>query len=185
MPINKDEIKFSNGEKKIKVEEVFSEKSDRPTSTTGAGISRGVLMLTNRRLLFFSEEKTESLGRMVLKLIPSTAASMVIHGFAGELIGGVSDYAIDGINHIIEKRGEENNVERFLDNKDSFVIPVERIVTCEKFGNRFHYWIGIPAFKKRYVRIGILDNAQSKIDYYCIYCNNRELLSIVQPFNMY
>ena len=84
----------------------------------------------------------------------------------------LTEFAEDGIDYLIEKLGNEEYIEPFLDNKDSFVIPVERIVSSEKHGSWFHYWIGIPGFKKRYVRIGILDDAQAKTDYYCIYCNN-------------
>ena len=74
MPIKKDEINFSDGERKIKMQQIFLEKSDKPTSTTGAGISSGILMLTNRRLFFFNKEKTESLGKVILRFIPSNSS---------------------------------------------------------------------------------------------------------------
>jgi hypothetical protein len=171
MSIKKDEINFSDGERKIKVQEVFLEKSDKPTSTTGARIPRGVLMLTNRRLFFFNKEKIESLGKVILRFIPGVVASGVAGELAGNLASTLSEFAEDGIDYLFEKSGNEKYIERFLDNKDSFVIPVERIVTCEKLGSWFDYWVGIPGFKKRYVRIGILDDVQAKINYYCIYCN--------------
>ena len=46
----------------------------------------------------------------------------------------LTEFAEDGIDYLIEKSGNEEYIEPFLDNKDSFVIPVERIVSIEKHG---------------------------------------------------
>jgi hypothetical protein len=163
MPIKKGELDFLDGERKIKIGDVFLEKTDSPTSSTGFGIPSGILLLTNRRLFFFSKEKTESLGTMILR-----ERQAVWSAVADELAGKISESATDCL---VEKSGNEKFFERLLDNKDSFVIPVKRIVTCEKIGNWFDYWIGIFGSRKRYVRIGFLDYAQGEIIYYCIYCN--------------
>jgi hypothetical protein len=84
----------------------------------------------------------------------------------------------DGIEAAIEygsskflDKGDKIDIEQYLDKKDSFVIPIEQIVSCEKFSNP--YWLGLGGhknLKKRYTRIGIVDSTGVKTNY-CIYIN--------------
>jgi hypothetical protein len=163
MAINREELVFLREERKINVGYVFLEKSDRPTSNRGRGIPAGVLMLTNRRLFFFDTGEHKSRLKTAGKIAGTIAAKI-----AGEFTFGLAEIAHYGIEIGIEKLNESKDVdlEPFLDEKSSFVIPIERIVSCEKFGSIFSL-----RFKNVYTRIGIKDDAGEKT-YYCIYCKN-------------
>jgi hypothetical protein len=68
--------------------------------------------------------------------------------------------------------------EQLLDREGSFVVPVEKIVSCEKYGNRWLQGLaGIAYYKRRYMRIGIMHDV-GVITTYCIYCVNPK-----DPFN--
>jgi hypothetical protein len=163
MTINREELVFLGEERKINLGYVFLEKSDRPTSNRGGGIPAGILMLTNRRLFFFDSSIHKSRLKTAGKIAGTIAAKI-----AGEFTFGLAEIAHYGIEIGIEKWNESKSVdlEPFLDKKDSFVIPIERIVSCEKFGSMLSLML-----KNVYTRIGMMNDAGATT-YYCIYCKN-------------
>ena len=120
-------------------------------------------MLTNRRLFFFDTGVHKSRLKTAGK-IAATIASKI----AGEFTFGLAEIAHYGIEIGIEKWNKSKNVdlEPFLDKKDSFVIPIESIVSCEKFGSILSFRL-----KNTFTRFGIRDDA-GRTTYYCIYCKN-------------
>jgi hypothetical protein len=78
------------------------------------------------------------------------------------------DAAIEYAGLKFSDKGDKIDIEPYLDKKDSFVIPIEQIVSCEKFGNP--YFFTRKNLKKRYTRIGIVDSTGVKTNY-CIYIN--------------
>lgn len=163
MTINREELVFLREERRINVGYVFLEKSDRPASNRGSGIPAGILMLTSRRLFFFDTEVHKSRLKTAGKIAGTIAAKI-----AGEFTFGLAEIAHYGIEIGIEAWNKSKSVdlEPFLDKKDSFVIPIERIISCEKFGGMLSLRL-----KNVYTRIGIKDGA-GVTTYYCIYCKN-------------
>jgi hypothetical protein len=182
MAITREEIKFSYDEWEFKVEQVFLEEASQPSSEYGDGIPRGILMLTNRRLFFFDmdtgpiEESKKSrllstsfkLADQFVPFVPFEGIEKIIQG--GEFLTELTEYCLS------RQESGYLNFEPLLDNKGSFVVPVERIVSCEKFGR---YWspnmgFGPFQFKRKYTKIGISEGnyVGARTNYYCIYCVN-------------
>ena len=170
MVIRKEELQFREEEKKIKVQQVFLEKADMPTSRLGSGIPTGILMLTNKRLFFFNISEGKSLRNMGTK----TIIKEVSMGLVSEIpiVGNVADYALDVAEYIIDRLKDRNlDFEPFLDKERSFVIPVQQIVSCEKYGSRWLQGLGVIYYKRRYLQLSVMDNT-GLITNYCIYCAN-------------
>jgi len=163
MTLNREELVFLTEERKIDVGYVFLEKSDRPTSNRGSGIPAGILMLTSRRLFFFDTGIHKSGLKTAGKIAGKIAAKI-----AGEFTFGLAELAFGGIEIGIEAWNKSKSVdlEPFLDKKESFVVPVERIISCEKFGS-----VLTLMSKNIYTRIGIKDDAGATT-YFCIYYKN-------------
>ena len=148
-------------------ERVFLERSYRPTSTTGDGIPQGMLMLTTKRLFFFSKGRGKSKSNLILREVPGVVASGLTFGLAGEAVDKIVDLAEDGFSALIEKLEYNDKIEDFLNDETSFVVQLQGILSCEKFGNISDQFAGILASKRRYLRIGIENANKSKVDY-CI-----------------
>ncbi len=164
MVIKKGNINFLEGETEIKSQMVFLEKADQPNSKDGIGIPKGVLQLTNKRLFFLSKEKGDTKG--LLKAIAST--------LAGEFTVSISDLIQYGARKLKERRGID--FKPFLNNENSFVIPVERIISCEKVGDRF-----ITNIKKKFLLIVIADNKGSRANY-CLYAKDPK--NVLDPIDI-
>lgn len=178
--IRKKDLDLLEGEEKIKVENIFFEKSDKPSSRFGYKVPVGILMLTNRRLFFFSTGKGKEYGKMVQREIaiqvPLTLVRFI--PFVGDLAGDLID---KGIEYGIEKMTDKELIyEQYIDKEDSFVISVEQIAFYEKHGSRFLLGLtGFFYYKKRYLKIGITDGAhEDRVTNYCIYSVNPK-----HPFN--
>src|SRR6476660_1755525 len=104
--IRQDELNFFQEEKNIKSEYVFLEKSDKPSSRTGAGINVGILLLTNKRLFFLCVKEGKSTavktGRKVTTDIVSHLAGHFIP-FASIAISIVEAGIETGIDHLRHK----------------------------------------------------------------------------------
>ncbi len=85
--IEQDELNFFQGEKNIKSEYVFFEKSDKPSSRTGAGINQGILLLTNKRLFFFNIKEGKSTGIKRGRKIATHIVSEIANHFTPLLQG--------------------------------------------------------------------------------------------------
>ena len=139
MAIGMEEMKFLEQEKKILVERVFLEKSYQPTSMTGNGIPQGMLMLTNKRLFFFTKGLGKSNSNLVLREVPGGVASVLTLGLAGEAVHKIMEFAEGGVSTLIERLEYNDKIEGFLNDEISFVVPLQRVSSCEKFGN--NNWI--------------------------------------------
>jgi hypothetical protein len=170
MVIRKEELQFREEEKKIMTQQVFLEKADMPTSRLGSGIPMGVLMLTNRRLFFFNISEGKSLRNMGMKTIVKEVSMGVVSEIP--IVGNVADYAVDIAEYMIDRLKDRNlEFEPFLDKESSFVIPVQQIVSCEKYGSTWLQGLGVIYYKRRYLQLSIMHNT-GLITNYCVYCAN-------------
>ena len=84
-----------------------------------------------------------------------------------DLASEIADYGIGKYydNH--------TDIQPSLNNENSFVVPLERIVRCEKFGNYYvpHFGFSKFSLKNKYTRIGIMDTLGTEW-FYWIYCAN-------------
>lgn len=176
MVIRPEELVILTGETEIRKEYVFLERAGNPSSEYGDGIPRGILRLTDRRLFFIST----GVGRDIEVL--NTKQSLLISGAkiaAGfflphgekvfEVLNLAQDLSMYGIHRWKDKEVAEQ-MYQYLENEYSFVIPIKRIVSCEKFGSLF--WLDqTKGFRKRYLKLGITNDEGFRIDY-CVYCNH-------------
>jgi hypothetical protein len=162
--IRQDELDFFQGEKNIKSEYVFLEKSDKPSSRTGVGINQGILILTNRRLFFFNIKEGKSTavkrGRKMATHIVSEIANHFTLGLASFAISMVEAGIETGVEHLRHK--ENIDLVSISKNEKSFVISIHDVVDCRKYGGAFT--IGS---KGRYVQISI--RQYIGVEKYCIY----------------
>ncbi len=161
MTIKLEELDPLQGETSVKAEEVFFEMADKPTSRTGAGISEGILLLTNRRLFFLNIKKGKStIGKMGINFVT---------GMADEFTFGLASLAENGIEKGIERLYKKNyeDYKSYAQKQDSFVVPIERIVNCEKYGGMFTL-----SPKGKYIKIIIWHEFEKRNNSYCIYCIN-------------
>lgn len=165
MVIRTDELPFLEGEKKIIAQQVFLEETFAPTTRIGSGIPTGILMLTNTRLLFFNMDK----GKSLRQFAPKEAAILVVSQIP--VIGEVADTTMDIVDYIIDKlKDRKLDLELYINREGSFAIPVEQIMSCEKFGSRWLHGLGVFYYKRSYLRITIIHDGVRKT--YCIYCVN-------------
>jgi hypothetical protein len=139
---------------------------------TGDGVPEGMLMLTTKRLFFFSKGRGKSKSNLILRMVPGAVASALVPAkFEPDLFDKI-------VGQIVEKLEYNDKIEDFLNDETSFVVPLQRILSCEKFGNisdallpsTIYHTLPLTS-KRRYLRIGIEDTNKSKVDY-CIYCMN-------------
>jgi hypothetical protein len=169
MSIRREELNLVKEEKKLLAQRVFLEKSYKPTSMTGNGIPQGMLMLTNKRLFFFTKGQGKSKSNLVLReVVPGVVASVLPFG---ETTRTVIELAERGVSTLIERLEYNDKIEGFLNDESSFAIPLQKIISCEKFGKISDQLVGLFAFKKRYLRIGVEDANGEKV-YCCIYSTN-------------
>jgi hypothetical protein len=160
MSIKVEELNLLRVERQIKVEYVFLEKADHPTSRTGAGIPAGILLLTDKRLYFFSiREGKSTVGKLGIKF----ATDIADHFTFG--LASLVEYGIEkGIEYINSENYEDYKL--YSQEEESFVVPIERIANCEKFGGTFSL-----SPKSRYVKLTLLDEFEKRSSY-CIYSIN-------------
>lgn len=166
MVIRKEEVAFLPDEIKIKDQIVFLEKAKKPNSYFGDGIPRGVLLLTYKRLFFYCTGKGALETNMSSIIsITKSLSSMFIPG-----IDKITDFALEVAEYGVGKYYDNHaNIHPSLSNENSFVIPLERILSCEKFGN---YYVPDFEFSKfslqnKYTRIGFKDTLGLEW-FYCI-----------------
>jgi hypothetical protein len=184
MPITEDEMIIPADEYVVKEELIFLEKSEQPSSENGEGIPRGTLILTNKCLFFFSsgygilQNDSNSLDLLKKSL---DIASVFIP------VDGIADIGQKGIElgeHIKIKNLNDKfeSVETLLSNENTFVIPLDSIKEYKKFGKYWasrwlntykkHYSLGKVNYRNNYLRIGIEQNSDYQISYYCVYSIN-------------
>src|SRR5690349_5617709 len=160
MTIKVEDLNLLKGEMHLKAEYVFLEETDKPTSRTGKGIMSGILLLTTKRLFFLGTNRGKSMvGKTAAKVVVGLAADILDHftlGFASLIESGVEI----GIEHFNNKKV---NYTQYCQNEASFVLPIEKIVDCEKFGSRFSL-----STKSRYIKFTIM-NTFGKRESYCVY----------------
>ena len=161
MTIKIEELNLLQGEVHLKGDYVFLEETDKPTSRTGKGIMSGILLLTTKRLFFFGANRGKSTaGKTAAKVAVGLAGDILDHftlGFASLIESGIEI----GIEHFNNKKVDYT---RYCQNEASFVLPIEKIVACEKFGSRFSL-----STKSKYIKLTIM-NAFGKRESYCVYC---------------
>jgi hypothetical protein len=138
---------------------------------TGDGIPQGMLMLTTKRLFFFSKGRGKSNSNLILREVPGAVASGLTFGLAGEAVSRFVEFAEGGVSNLIERLEYNDKSEAFLNDEISFVVPLQGILSCEKFGKISDQLAGLFASKKRYLRIGIEDSSGANVNY-CIYSTN-------------
>lgn len=172
---------LADDEKVIKKQHVFLEKSNKPTSYSGHGISRGILMLTNKRLYFFYINKGK-ISSLILRALPGYLLPMIGDELGGESLARLMeliDYSEPAFEALIERlKGESEEVEYF-DNKGSFTIPLKQIINYQKFYTKWFGLVGICVLKKIYFKIDVVCNGGATVSY-CIYSNNPK-----RPFNYF
>lgn len=167
MVINIQQLDYLQGTHILKAEYVFFEEAYQPSTSTGKGITEGCLVLTDNELAFFSMRKgrdsvAKRAGIEIAKHIAAHIANEFTFGLAGFGMA-LAEYGIEkGIAH---RKDNDMDFNLSAQNDDSFAIALRRVVSCEKFGGRF------SSSKKRYVRIGILNDYGIKGNY-CIYSVN-------------
>jgi hypothetical protein len=161
MTIKIEELNLLQGEANLKAECVFLEKTDKPTSRTGKGIMSGILLLTTKRLFFLGMNRGKSMaGKTAVKVVGGLAADILDHftlGFASLIESGIEI----GIEHFNHKKVDYT---QYCQNEASFVLPIEKIVDCEKFGGRF-----VLSTKSLFVKLTIMNDFGIR-ESYCIYC---------------
>jgi hypothetical protein len=168
--IRKEEVAFLPDEIKIKDQLVFLEKAKKPSSYFGDGIPHGVLLLTNKRLFFYCTGKgaVETNTSSIISITKSLS-NMFIPG-----IDKIADFASEVAEYGVGKYYDNHaNIQSSLSNENSFVVPLERIASCEKFGNYYVPNFGFSKFslQNKYTRIGFKDTLGIEW-FYCIYCAN-------------
>ena len=162
MTIRKDDLDLVQGERQVKVEHIFFEKADKPTSRTGAGILEGILLLTNKRLFFFGIKKGKSTtGHIGINIATSIADAFVPFSLASWVGYGIEK----GLQYLNRQNYEEYKL--YSQNQESFVVSIERIISCEKFGGTFSL-----SSKGKYIKIIIWDEFEKRNSSYCIYSIN-------------
>lgn len=170
---------LADDEKVIKKQHVFLEKSNKPTSYSGHGISRGILMLTNKRLYFFYINNG-SLLNMILRALPGYLLGVIGLELGLESLSNITDlieFSEPAFEALIERLKGESDEIKYIGNKGSFAIPLKRIISYQKFVTR---WFRIPnifVLKKVYFRFNVACNDGTTV-HYCVYSNNPK-----SPFN--
>lgn len=111
MVIKTQELNPLQGEYQIFCNEVFLEKSDKPSSFTASGIPMGILLLTNKRLFFFNESQGVSKWSLSFRSLKSDFSA--------------------GVTELLRKR---KDLDTLANKEHSFVVPIERISSYEKSG---------------------------------------------------
>ena len=161
MSIKTEDLNLLQGERQIKAEYVFFEKVDRPSSRNGSGITAGILLLTNRRLFFLSVmEGKSTAGKTAIKI-----ATHIVTHLANHFTLGLASWVAYGIEKGFEHLTHENyeGFKLYAAKEGSFVIPIERIISCEKVGGTFSL-----SSKSRYTKIIISGEFGERFTY-CIY----------------
>jgi hypothetical protein len=169
--INENQLRILENERKIMIDHVFLEKSDKPTSYFGKGITTGLLILTNKRLLFFSFGE----GKSLKQLAPKEVAKAVVDFLP--IVGDFISQSIDIIEKINEWRKERNidfNIlKQYAKMENSFSVSLEKISYSEKKGSQLlRGLLGMAYYKRRYLLIYLKNSI--KTEGYCIYSVNPE-----------
>jgi len=169
--IDESQLLLLENERKIMIDNVFMEKSDRPSSYFGKGIIVGLLILTNRRLLFFEFGKGKSLTKLAPKEVAKAAVDFV--PIVGEIISQSVDI-IEKINEWIKERKIDFNIlKQYATRENSFSVSVEKIAYSEKKGSQLLLgMLGMLYYKRRYLLFYIKNSINNEC--YCIYSVNPE-----------
>jgi hypothetical protein len=170
--ISIEETKFVNMEKQLLSLEVYLEKSDKP-KIFKTGRSAGMLVVTNLRMFFLCVQSGKSLWTEAPRKVLTEAAFFGLGRIP--LVGLVSAVTYDLGNVLYHRyKNKKINLETVIKNKDSFIIPISKIVNCEMIGNNS---------VNRYIRINML-NYDNISAVYCIYCidngNVNNLKNLIQ-----
>lgn len=160
--ISIEETKFVDMEQQLLSLEVYLEKSVKPKMFK-TGRSAGILVVTNLRIFFLCVQSGKSLWTEVPRKVLTEVAFMGLGKIP--VVGLVSAVAYDLGNVLYHRyKNKKINLESAIKNKDSFVIPINKIVNCDMFGNNS---------VNSYIRMNMLnyDNVSAA---YCIYSINND-----------
>jgi hypothetical protein len=153
-----EETKFVTMEQQLLSSEIYLEKSFRP-KIFKTGRSAGIIVVTNLRVFFLCVQSGKSLWTEVPKKILTEVAFMGLGKIP--VVGLVSAAAYDLGNILYHRyQNKKINLETAIKNKDSFVIPINKIVSCEMIGS-------MPSTNS-YIRINALNYDNVSV-VYCIY----------------
>lgn len=169
--IDENQLLLLENERKIMIDHVFLEKSDKPSSYFGGGIIVGLLILTNRRLLFFEFGNGKSLTKLTVKEVAKAAVDFV------PLVGDIISQSVDIIEKINEWRKERkidfSMLNQYATKENSFSVSLEKISYSEKKGSQLlRGMFGMFYYKRRYLLFYIKNSINTEC--YCIYSVNPE-----------
>jgi len=175
--IKEEDLNFLPLECHLKGEYVIFEKASKPSSKNGKGIPQGILLLTNKRLFFFSinEGKGKHSSAKVGAKVAVHISSEILNHFTLGLASFATSMAEYGIEKGIEHSKKEKNID-FIEcskKENSVVLSIQNIAHCEKFGRLF------SLSKNRFTRITVI-NQYDKMDSYCIYGFTKDPQSFVK-----
>jgi hypothetical protein len=160
--ISLEETKFVDMEQQLLSLEVYLEKSDKPKMFK-TGRSTGILVVTNLRIFFLCVQSGKSMWTEVSRKVLTEVAFIGLGKIP--VVGLVSAVAYDLGNVLYHRiKNKKINLESAIKNKDSFVIPINKIVNWDMFGNNS---------VNSYIRMNVLnyDNVSAA---YCIYSINND-----------
>lgn len=172
--IDLNQLHILENERKVMIDCIFLEKSYKPTSLFGKGIPMGLLILTNKRLLFFEL----GMGKSLTNLAPKEVAMAALHflPISGQAIDLI-EYSISIIEKIKEWRKEANidfnKLTPYAKMENSFCVSLDKISYTEKKGSTLKFLgLGMAYYKRLYLLIYIKNFMTTET--YCIYCVNPE-----------
>jgi hypothetical protein len=149
--------------------EVYLEKSDKP-KIFKTGRSAGMLVVKNLRMFFLCVQSGKSLWTEVPRKVLTETAFFGLGRIP--VVGLVSTVAYDLGNVLYHDiKIKKFKLESAIKNKDSFVIPINKIVNCEMIGNMSSI--------NSYIRINAL-NYENNSMIYCIYSIDNSNVSNIQ-----
>ena len=167
--ISIEETKFVNMEQQLLSLEVYLEKFDKP-KIFKIGRSAGMLVVTNLRMFFLCVQSGKSLWTEVPRKVLTEAAFFGLGKIP--VVGLVSAVAYDLGNVLYHRyKNKKINLETAIKNKDSFVIPINKIVNCEMIGNM--------SSSNSYIRINALNYENNSMTY-CMYSIDNSNVSNIQ-----
>jgi hypothetical protein len=187
--ITNSDLLLKQKETIISTNKVFMEMADKPTSDLD-NVFFGIILLTNQRLFFFEVNNAK-----IVKKKSSDVAISVGSNIGKKIIGQIpvvgffADLAITSAEvsySLLKKDNHEKYLtEQYSRNNQSFCVPLKRINTCQKYGNK---WISNK--KNQYITISIQYDFSLQTGFsfqrYCIYtCISKYFTLTELPTDIY
>ena len=179
---------FSNNESKIKADKVFFGKGNGPLSDSIENVSHGILMLTNKRLLFLYmgtgpiKENYGGLkdiaGAIGSAIIPGVDKALDVIRLGSDVLELGSD-VLEYVDYTYKNKQIEKNsstIQSLLNDANSVMLYLKDIVECECIGSAWKPCFSQKGLIKRHtkLKVRIYDEqlGTSKEDFYCLYSIN-------------